>query len=61
MAKKIRRFFLKIQNFFDGIHIPVLGISLWKMFGIYSNAIFKNPLGRQAASISWNFFSAFFR
>jgi membrane protein len=60
MAKKIQRFFLKIKNFFDDIHIPYLGISLWRMFSIYSDAIFKNPLGRQAASISWNFFLSLF-
>ena len=60
MAKKIQRFFSRIQNFFDGIHIPVLGISLWKMLSIYLEAIFKNPLGRQAASISWSFFLSLF-
>ena len=60
MAKKIQRFFSRIQNFFDGIHIPVLGISLWKMLSIYLDAIFKNPLGRQAASISWSFFLSLF-
>ena len=60
MAKKIPRFFSRIQNFFDGIHIPVLGISLWKMLSIYLDAIFKNPLGRQAASISWSFFLSLF-
>ena len=60
MAKKIQRFFSRIQNFCDGIHIPVLGISLWKMLSIYLDAIFKNPLGRQAASISWSFFLSLF-
>ena len=60
MAKKIPRFFSRIQKFFDGIHIPVLGISLWKMLSIYLDAIFKNPLGRQAASISWSFFLSLF-
>ena len=60
MAKKIQRFFSRIQKFFDGIHIPVLGISLWKMLSIYLDAIFKNPLGRQAASISWSFFLSLF-
>ncbi|WP_312822150.1 YihY/virulence factor BrkB family protein [Epilithonimonas sp.] len=60
MAKKLQRFFLKIKNFFDGIHIPVLGISLWEMLTIYTDAIFKNPLGRQAASISWSFFLSLF-
>lgn len=60
MAKKIQRFFSRIQNFFDGIYIPVLGISLWKMLSIYLDAIFKNPLGRQAASISWSFFLSLF-
>ena len=60
MAKKIQRFFSRIQNFFDGIHIQVLGISLWKILSIYLDAIFKNPLGRQAASISWSFFLSLF-
>jgi membrane protein len=46
---------LKIQEFFDGIHIPVLGISLWQMFQIYISGIFKGKIGRKAAAISWSF------
>lgn len=60
MAKKIQALFLRIRDFFDGIHLPVLGISLWKMFEIYFDGVFKNPLGRQAASISWSFFLSLF-
>jgi membrane protein len=41
MGIKLPRFILKIQEFFDGIHIPVLGISLWQMFQIYISGIFK--------------------
>jgi len=55
MAIKIPRFILKIQEFFDDIHIPVLGISLWQMFQIYISGIFKGKIGRKAASISWSF------
>ncbi|HCA06330.1 YihY/virulence factor BrkB family protein [Chryseobacterium sp.] len=55
MSIKIPRFILKIQEFFDGIHIPVLGISLWQMFQIYISGIFKGNIGRKAAAISWSF------
>jgi membrane protein len=55
MAIKVPRFILKIQEFFDDIHIPVLGISLWQMFQIYISGIFKGKIGRKAASISWSF------
>lgn len=46
---------MKIQEFFDDIHIPVLGISLWQMFQIYIRGIFKGQIGRKAAAISWSF------
>ncbi|MCS3869173.1 membrane protein [Chryseobacterium ginsenosidimutans] len=46
---------MKVQEFFDDIHIPVLGISLWQMFQIYIRGIFKGKLGRKAAAISWSF------
>ncbi|MBB4805215.1 membrane protein [Chryseobacterium defluvii] len=46
---------MKIQEFFDDIHIPVLGISLWQMFQIYISGIFKGKIGRKAAAISWSF------
>ncbi|MDR2235116.1 MAG: YihY/virulence factor BrkB family protein [Chryseobacterium sp.] len=55
MSIKVPRFILKIQEFFDGIHIPVLGISLWQMFQIYISGIFKGKIGRKAAAISWSF------
>lgn len=52
---KVPRFILKIQEFFDDIHIPVLGISLWQMFQIYISGIFEGKIGRKAAAISWSF------
>lgn len=55
MGIKLPKFILKIQEFFDGIHIPVLGISLWQMFQIYISGIFKGKIGRKAAAISWSF------
>lgn len=55
MNLKIPSFILKIQKFFDDIHIPVLGISLWEMFQIYITGIFKGKIGRKAAAISWSF------
>ncbi len=55
MGIKLPKFILKIQEFFDNIHIPVLGISLWQMFEIYIRGIFKGRLGRKAAAISWSF------
>lgn len=53
-------FIKKIHKYLDGIHIPFLGISLWKMFEIYGKGIFRIQLGRQAASISWSFFLSLF-
>ncbi|WP_245141342.1 YihY/virulence factor BrkB family protein [Chryseobacterium daecheongense] len=55
MGIKVPKFILKIQDFFDDIHIPVLGISLWQMFQIYISGIFKGQIGRKAAAISWSF------
>lgn len=55
MNFKTPSFILKIQKFFDDIHIPVLGISLWELFQIYISGIFKDKIGRKAASISWSF------
>lgn len=60
MGLKTPLFLKKIHLFLDGIHIPFLGISLWKMFEIYGKGIFKIQLGRQAASISWSFFLSLF-
>ncbi len=55
MALKVPRFILKIREFLDDIHIPLLGISLWQMFQIYISGIFKDKIGRKAAAISWSF------
>lgn len=55
MGIKVPGFILKIQEFLDNIHIPVLGISLWQMFQIYISGIFKGKIGRKAAAISWSF------
>lgn len=55
MGIKVPNFILKIQEFLDNIHIPVLGISLWQMFQIYISGIFKDKIGRKAAAISWSF------
>ncbi len=41
MSVKVPKFILKIQEFFDSIHIPVFGISLWQMFKIYISGISK--------------------
>lgn len=60
MGLKTPLFIKKIHTYFDGIHIPFLGISLWKMFEIYGKGIFRIQLGRQAASISWSFFLSLF-
>jgi membrane protein len=55
MGIKLPKFILKVQEFFDDIHIPVLGISLWQMFQIYIRGVFKGKIGRKAAAISWSF------
>lgn len=60
MGIKVPNFILKIQEFFDDIHIPVLGISLWQMFQIYISGIFKGKIGRKAAAISWSFTMSLF-
>ena len=60
MPIKTPQFLIKIKDFFNGIHIPFLGISLWKMFEIYGKGIFRMQIGRMAASISWSFFLSLF-
>ncbi|WP_100077374.1 YihY/virulence factor BrkB family protein [Chryseobacterium camelliae] len=55
MGIKLPKFILKIQDFFDSIHIPLLGISLLEMFRIYFKGVFKDKIGRKAAAISWSF------
>lgn len=60
MQIKIPQFLIKIRKWLDQIHIPFLGISLWKMFEIYGQGVFKMQIGRSAASISWSFFLSLF-
>lgn len=60
MGLKTPKFLLKIHGFLNDIHIPFLGISLWKMFEIYGQGVFKMQIGRIAASISWSFFLSLF-
>ena len=60
MGIKTPQFIIKIKDFLNQIHIPVLGISLWKMFEIYGQGVFKMQIGRSAASISWSFFLSLF-
>ncbi len=60
MTVKTPKFIKQIHRFVDGIHIPFLGISLYKMFDIYIQGIFKDKIGRKAAAISWNFVFSLF-
>lgn len=60
MPLKPPKILVKARAFLDGIHIPILGISLWKLFDIYATGISQNKIGRQAASISWSFFLSLF-
>ncbi|WKS94732.1 YihY/virulence factor BrkB family protein [Riemerella columbina] len=60
MPKKLPSFIIKIHRYLDSIHIPFLGISLWKMFEIYGQGLFKNQVIKQASSISWSFFLSLF-
>lgn len=60
MGIKTPKFLLKIRAYLDDLHIPFLGISLWKMFEIYGQGVFKMQIGRSAASISWSFFLSLF-
>ena len=50
----------RIHRFLDGIHIPFLGISLYQMFKIYIQGIFRGNIGRKAGAISWSFFFSLF-
>ena len=57
---KLPTFLRKIHRFLDGIHLPMLGISLWEMFDIYVRGVFKNRLIAKASAISWSFFLSLF-
>ena len=60
MPIKTPKFLINFKNFLDRIHLPVLGISLLKMFEIYGQGVFKMKIGKQASSISWSFFLSLF-
>lgn len=60
MGIKVPKFVRDIHRFLDQIHIPFLGVSLYKMFEIYVQGIFKDRIGRKAAAISWNFVFSLF-
>ncbi len=60
MTLRVPKFLVKIKNFLNGIHIPFLGISLWKMLGVYGQGLTETKLGKQAAAISWAFFLSLF-
>ncbi len=60
MGIKTPKFLVRIHEYLDDLHIPFLGISLWKMFEIYGQGVFKMQIGRSAASISWSFFLSLF-
>ena len=60
MTLRVPRFLLKIKQFLNNIHIPFLGISLWKMVGVYGKGLTETQLGKQAAAISWAFFLSLF-
>lgn len=60
MGFKLPTFINKIHGFLDGIHLPMLGISLWKLFDIYVRGIFHNKVLAKASAISWSFFLSLF-
>ena len=60
MGIKTPQLLIKFHDFLDEIHIPFLGISLWKMFEVYGQGVFRMQIGRIAASISWSFFLSLF-
>ena len=60
MEIKKFKIYQKIHGFLDGIHLPVLDISLWGLLEIYVGGIFQKQIIRQAASVSWSFFLSLF-
>lgn len=60
MSFKPPIFLQKIKHFLDGIQLPILGISAYKMFKIYGEGLFALNIGRMAAAISWSFFLSLF-
>ena len=60
MEIKKFKIFQKIHGFLDGIHLPMLDISLWGLLEIYVGGIFQKQIIRQAASVSWSFFLSLF-
>lgn len=60
MTIKVSQIIERLKNFLDHIHIPILGISLLKLFQIYGQGIFQMKIGRKSAAISWNFVLSLF-
>lgn len=60
MPIKLPRIITKIRLALDYIHLPVLEVSLWRLFEIYVQGVFRYQVIKQAASISWSFFLSLF-
>ncbi|EKB57850.1 YihY/virulence factor BrkB family protein [Bergeyella zoohelcum] len=60
MKFKTPRFIKRLYHFLNGIHIPFLGVSLYQIFKIYIQGIFRGNIGRKAGAISWSFFFSLF-
>ncbi|MDL1913353.1 MAG: YihY/virulence factor BrkB family protein [Bergeyella sp.] len=54
------KIFTGMKFFLDSIHIPFVGISLFKLFEVYVAGIFKNQILKEATSISWSLFMSIF-
>ncbi len=60
MKFKIPMFFHRIRRFLDRVHLPILGVSVWKIFEDYANEILRNKLLQRSSAISWSFFLSLF-
>lgn len=60
MKIKVPLFVHRIRRYLDSVHIPVLGISVWRMFEVYGRGILKNNTLQMASAISWSFFLSLF-
>ena len=60
MEIKKFKIFQKIHGFLDGIHLPMLDISLWGLLDIYVGGIFQKQIIRRASSVSFSFFISLF-
>ena len=60
MEIKKFKIYQKIHGFLDGIHLPVLDLSLWGLLEIYVGGIFQKQIIRRASSVSFSFFISLF-